>query len=288
VSSVAPAPTGPAVDLAGAERSENFPVALRLLPADLRADLRAVYAVARTIDDLGDDPGLPASARLRRLDAIAADLAAAFDGAAPRHPAVRGLVATIRRRHLQPGPFLDLVEANRVDQTVTRYARFDDLRGYCRLSADPVGRIVLRVFGVSSAAAALRSDSVCTALQVLEHCQDVGEDKRLRDRVYLPLEDLTSLGVEVEDLGGARATEEMRAVVALQVRRARDLLQDGHPLVSSLRGWARVAVAGFVAGGLATADALDRASYDVWGHVPRPRRRDVVRHAARLLTGRTA
>jgi hypothetical protein len=80
----------------------------------------------------------------------------------------------------------------------------------------------------------------------------------------------------------------MRAVVALQVRRARDLLQDGRPLVSSLRGWARVAVAGFVAGGLATADALDRASYDVWGHVPRPRRRDVVRHAARLLTGRTA
>ena len=180
-------------------------------------------------------------------------------------------------------PFLDLVEANRRDQHVTRYATYDDLVGYCTLSANPVGRIVLEVFGVDDAESRALSDDVCTALQVLEHCQDVREDKLQRDRVYLPLDDMTAFGVQLDELSEFQTSHQLRRLVAFEVGRASALLHSGETLVARLPGWAKLAVAGYVAGGLATADAVRRDDYDVLSVTPRPRKRDVVRHAVTLL-----
>jgi squalene synthase HpnC len=261
-------PAGDRVVLRRQERAENFPVALRILPARLRGQLRGVYGLARRIDDAGDDPGAAPEERSARLDALADEVRATHAATALEQP------------------FLDLVEANRLDQRVSRYSTFADLRGYCRLSADPIGRIVLAVFGVDDADTAARSDLVCTALQLLEHCQDVAEDRRDRDRIYLPLEDLQRFGVSEADLDAARASDALRQLVAFEVDRAEGLLDEGAPIVTRLHGWARVAVAGYVAGGRATVDAIRRADHDVLRTTPRPRRRDVVRHAIRLFGAR--
>jgi squalene synthase HpnC len=263
--------SAPAIDgasLRRQERAENFPVALRVLPARFRSRLRAAYDLARRIDDAGDDPTATPQQRLARLDALADEVRRAHAGAALEQP------------------FLDLIEANRRDQTVRRYPTYDDLLGYCRLSANPVGRIVLAIFGVDDAEAARRSDLVCSALQLLEHCQDVREDRRDRDRIYLPQQDLDSWAVAEDDLNAGHATPAVRRLVAFEVDRAARLLDEGASVIARLHGWARLAVAGYVAGGRATVDAIRRADHDVLSATPRPRRRDVARHTIRALAGR--
>jgi squalene synthase HpnC len=273
-------------DARGRERGENFPVALRLLPRKPRRHLHAVYAVARLIDDTGDAPDRSPAERIGALDDLAADLDRIWAAGDPAHPVLRALVPTVVDCAVTPAPFHALLEANRVDQVKRRYDTFDDLRGYCALSADPVGHLVLAVAGQQTPRATALSDRVCTALQVLEHCQDVVEDHRDRDRVYVPLEDLVATGASERDLSAPVASPELRAAVALEVDRAAQLLAAGVPLVHELHGWARLAVAGYVAGGRATVDAFRQAEYDVVTRSPRPRRRDVVRHTTRLLAGR--
>ena len=144
-------------------------------------------------------------------------------------------------------PFADLIQANRQDQVVTRYATAADLFGYCELSANPVGRIVLHVFGAFTPERAVASDRVCTALQLAEHWQDVAEDLRA-GRVYLPAQDMERFGCTEADLAAATAAPQVRALMAFEVQRARRLLDEGAPLVGNLHGAARVAVAGYVAG----------------------------------------
>src|SRR2546430_4125460 len=156
-------------------RAENFPVAMRLLPQPLRSDLIAIYGVARTIDDLGDEAAGDRTALLR---AFADDLARIWAGTRPEHPVLRALEPVVRRRGLDRDPFDRLIRANLQDQKVTRYPTHEDLLGYCALSADPVGRLVLAVFGVRAPGAEALSDRVCTALQLVEHWQDVAEDYR--------------------------------------------------------------------------------------------------------------
>lgn len=263
------------------ERSENFPVALRVLPSRVRTHLRAVYAVARLIDDVGDEVD---GDRLALLDALEADLRRVWSDGGPQAAVFRALVPTVRACGLRPEPFLALVEANRLDQTVRRYPSYDALRHYCSLSADPVGRIVLDVFGAATPDRVALSDQVCTGLQILEHCQDVAEDRR-RDRVYLPLEDLARFRVDELDLAEQATSPQLRGLVEFEVLRAVALLASGARLVGVLRGWARIAVAGYVAGGRAAADALRRADYDVLAATARPRARDVTRHLALLLAG---
>lgn len=264
--------------LAEKKRAENFPVALRILPRALRRDLGAVYDVARVIDDLGDESAGDRTAALLRFRE---DLGRAWKGG-PEEPVLRRLVPTIRARGLDNEPFDRLVQANLQDQKVTRYRTQADLAQYCTLSADPVGRIVLRVFGVRSAEAERLSDLVCTALQLIEHCQDVAEDKRA-GRIYLPQEDLEAFGVAESDLDADRANSAVRRVVAAQAGKALDQLTEGAPLVRLLQGWARLAIAGYLAGGLATVDALRRANWDVLAATPRPRKRDVLIHLSKLL-----
>jgi squalene synthase HpnC len=263
-------------------RAENFPVALRLLPRRLRADLIAVYNVARVIDDLGDAATGDRGALLRDFGR---DLATVWDGERPDHPVLRQLVPTVRAHALDREPFERLIQANLLDQRVHRYATYADLRGYCELSAEPIGRIVLALFGMGAAdasgmAAIELSDRICTALQLIEHWQDVAEDRRA-GRVYLPQEDLTAFGVAEAELDAPVASPALRRLMTFEITRAAELLDFGAPLVGLLTGWARLAVAGYLAGGRAALDALRHPGADVLVATPRPRRRDVLRH---LLT----
>ena len=260
--------------------SENFPVALRWLPRALREDLVAIYGVARLIDEAGD---AARGDRRALLDEVEADLLAAFVGAA-RHPLLRRLTPVAAARDLPCEPFVRLVEANRFDQRVPDLVSWDALRDYCRLSAEPVGELVLRVFDQASDTNLRDSAAVCTALQVLEHCQDVAEDARA-GRCYLPGDDRGREGCRAEDLVAAPAPESLRRCVALQVERSRALLAHGDALCSRLRGFARPVVAGYAAGGWATADALERAAFDPNQRAVRPRRSAMLRHALRLMVG---
>lgn len=242
----------------GRASGENFPVASRLLPRALRGDLLALYGFARLTDEIGDGDSPPADT-LAALDWLDDEIDRAAAGRA-EHPLLAAAGVTIRRHHLDPAVFHQLVEANRRDQSVRRYDSFDQLVDYCRLSAVPVGRMVLGVLHAATPDRIAWSDDVCVALQVVEHCQDVFEDAG-RDRIYLPADDLALLGCDEADITEGRPSDALRAVVALQVDRTRTLLASGEPLAASLRGRFRLAVAAFAAGGLAAADELRRGGY---------------------------
>ena len=259
-------------------RTENFSVASRVLPRRVRSHLLAIYGFARLVDELGDSaPG----DRLAALDWLEEDLERAYEGRA-EHPLLARLAPTLRECGLPREPFVRLIEANRVDQRVSRYQTWEQLRGYCALSADPVGELVLGVLGMATPARIAWSNSICTALQLAEHCQDVAEDLA-RGRVYLPAEDLASFGCTTADLAAAHAGEALKGVLAFEVARARQLLADGTPLIDELHGRASLAVAGFVAGGWAALAAIEHARYDVLPGPPRASRRGQVLALARLL-----
>jgi squalene synthase HpnC len=279
---------------------ENFPVAPFFLPRDWREDLMAVYGFARLVDDIGDGDLAPggddarllgvsateAENRLLLLDAFEADLHRVFAGSddPPRHPLLRRLQPTVRRRSLTPEPFLGLIAANRQDQLVTRYETYDDLLAYCELSANPVGRLVLAVTGTSTPERVRRSDAICTALQIVEHLQDVSEDLG-RDRVYLPATDMKRFHVREADLAAKTAGASVRALVAYEAQRARDLLNEGAPLVGSVHGRLRLLLAGFVAGGRAAIRAIAAADYDVLPGPPKPGKLQLLREVGVTLRG---
>ena len=258
--------------------AENFPVAMRILPRAVRGELRHIYRYARFVDDIGDEaPGQ----RLPLLDAIEEQVRDL-----PSRPGVCGPVNDMRSLVVQRGmplePMLKLLAANRMDQWRTSYASFDELLDYCALSAAPVGEMVLHLAGAATPQNLADSAAVCAGLQVLEHCQDVREDA-LAGRVYLAVADLDAAGVTAAALRANTTPPAVRSVVAANVRRARDLLEAGSPLVRRLRGWARLAVSGYVGGGLATADALDAAGHDVLARAIGPSTARTARHAARLF-----
>ena len=269
--------------------AENFPVALRALPRRYRRHLLAVYQFARTVDDIGDLA--PPGDRARMLAGLERDLRRLYEpalpGAAqPLHPAVAGLAGAITECSIPMQPFADLIKANQQDQVVARYRTYQDLVGYCELSANPVGRIVLQVFGCTTAERVLLSDSICTGLQLAEHLQDVAEDLRA-GRIYLPADDLASHGVSEHDLAERTASPLVRKLIAFEVRRARMLLDAGAPLVGTLRGVPRLAIAGYLAGGRAALAAIVAADYDVLAATPRPRKgRTLAALAAAFGTGR--
>jgi squalene synthase HpnC len=284
----------------GRAGAENFPVASRLLPASVRADLMALYGWARLVDQLGDDY---AGDRLAALNEVERQLRSALaDGpssAGPEdlHPLVVAIAATVKRRQISPGPLFDLVQANRQDQTTSRYETFTDLVGYCHLSADPVGRMVLAIFGALTPERVAWSDGICTALQLVEHWQDVAEDA-IVGRIYIPQEDLRRFGVTEDELVpppggypgrrspvGWGASTALRSLVAFECGRARHMLEEGGPLVASLPGRLRVAVAGFIAGGQAAIDALAALDYDPLADPARPTTGRFASHLARTLAG---
>ncbi|HET6856283.1 MAG TPA: squalene synthase HpnC [Streptomyces sp.] len=271
---------------------ENFPVAPFFLPRAWRDDLMAVYGYARLVDDIGDGDLAPGGAdarllgldpaqaddRTAMLDAFEADLRRVFApaGDGPRHPLLRALAPTVRRCDLTPEPFLGLIEANRQDQVVRRYATYDDLLAYCELSANPVGRLVLAITGTASPERIRRSDAVCTALQIVEHLQDVSEDLG-RDRIYLPADDMARFHVTEADLRAPSAGASVRALVAFEAERAGRLLNEGTPLVGSVHGRLKLLLAGFVAGGRAALTAVAAAGYDVLPGPPKPTKLSLLR-----------
>lgn len=259
-------------------RAENFPVALRLLRAAERRRLEAVYGFARLVDDVGD---LAPGDRLAQLDRLEEDLERALAGEA-RHPLVRALTPLVRELGLDAEPFRRLIAANRLDQERSRYATWGELEGYCALSANPVGELVLHVFGALTPERLRRSDAVCTGLQLVEHLQDVGEDLA-RGRIYLPREDLDRFGVREDDLRAPSPGERVRRLLAFEAERARGLLAEGIPLVASLRGRARLAVAGYVAGGRAALAAVERSGFDVLVRSPRAGRARLALELVRVL-----
>jgi squalene synthase HpnC len=261
---------------------ENFPVAPFFLPRAWRADLMAVYGFARLVDDIGDEV---AGDRTALLDWLDRELDRLYAGQRPEHEVMRKLVPTVRACAIPPDPFRRLILANHRDQVVTRYRTFDELLGYCWLSAAPVGELVLHVFGAATPDRIRLSDRICAGLQLTEHLQDVAED-RARGRVYLPSEDLARFACTDEDLRAPSPGPPFRSVMAFEAGRARALLADGAPLVRRLPVRPAAATAGFIAGGRAALDALERAGYDVLGGHPRASRRAFATQFLRTLRGR--
>ena len=245
-------------------RTENFPVASLLFPRRLRPHLRAVYGFARLVDILGDEIEVD---RLAALDELERELDACYTGE-PTWPVMRVLQPTIREFDLPREPFLRLIEANRMDQRVSEYETWDDLREYCRHSADPVGRLVLRLLrrdGEPELVAA--SDDVCTGLQLVNFLQDVPRDLEL-GRVYLPLEDRRRFGVRELD----HPSPELLELLRFEAVRARGLLLAGRLLHARIGGRVGRGVGLFARGGLAALDALEAAHWDVFTQRPRPSR----------------
>jgi squalene synthase HpnC len=286
---------------------ENFPVALRMLPARHRKHLTNLYFFARLTDDLGDEARGAESAkssenakssesakssenvtelRLRLLDELAADVDRIYSGKTPQSPVIKAMAETVRECGVPAQPLLDLIQANRQDQLVARYRTYQELEQYCELSANPVGQIVLYIFGVATPRRIEFSDSICTALQLAEHWQDVAEDLAA-GRIYLPGEDLERFGVTETDLAAPSAGPAVRQLMIFETDRAERLLDSGAPLVHTLHGAARLAVAGYLAGGRAALAAIRGQDYDVLRGTPRPRKQRLAKELAKAyVTGR--
>ncbi len=265
--------------------AENFPVALRILPKRYRAHLTALYGFARLVDDIGDEPlpGMPDGAtpkqvtatRLRLLDELQADVRRIYAGEKPDLQVIRDLERTVREAGVPAQPLYDLIEANRQDQLVTRYETYRDLEDYCKLSANPVGQVVLHIMDAATPERIAASDTICTALQVIEHTQDVAEDLA-NGRIYLPEQDMAAYQVTEEDLAQPTAGQRVRDLIRFEAGRAASALDEGSPLVGTLKGMARLAIAGYVSGGRATLKAIEASGYDVLRSTPRPGKADTL------------
>src|SRR6266705_525755 len=210
---------------------ENFSVATWFLPKGLRQHFFNVYAYCRISDDLGDEPG-DRAASLLLLDEWEAELNACYNGS-PRHPVFVALAGTVRDFDIHRQTFADLLTAFRQDQTITRYEKFDDLLGYCRYSANPVGHLVLYLCGYRDPERQQLSDFTCTALQLANFWQDVSTDYE-KGRIYLPLEDLKQFQVSEGDISGKRNTMAFREMMDFEVERARKWFDRGFPLIGKV------------------------------------------------------
>jgi squalene synthase HpnC len=250
--------------VAARARTENFPVASVLFPRRLRPHLRAVYGFARLVDVLGDEVD---SDRLAALDELEGQVDACYEGT-PDWPVMQVLQPTIREFGLPREPFLRLIEANRMDQRISEYESWDDLREYCRHSADPVGRLVLGLLRLDSEPELVAaSDDVCTGLQLVNFLQDVPRDLEL-GRIYLPAEDRRRF--EVTELD--RPSQQLVALLRFEASRAQELLAAGRFLQERIGGRMGRGVGLFARGGLAALDALEAARWDVFTQRPRPSR----------------
>jgi squalene synthase HpnC len=259
---------------------ENFSVATWFLPERLRQHFFNVYAYCRISDDLGDEVGDPAES-LALLDQWQSELEACYAGN-PRHPVFVALAETVRQFDIPKHEFSDLLAAFRQDQTVSRYETFDDLLGYCKNSANPVGHLVLYVCGYRDAERQQLSDYTCTALQLANFWQDVSVDYA-KGRIYLPLESLRRFSVTEEDIGARRNTAAFRAMMHLEVERARDWFQRGLPLVAKVDRELATDIELFSRGGQEILNAIERQGFAVLGKRPaisKPRKLALVVRAA--------
>ena len=289
-----PAPAAPAGDPAGLMRGamrrhdENFPLLFPFLDRTRRADMAAVYAFCRITDDIGDEGVGGPDERLAALDLWEEEVRRAFEGR-PRERRLAPLARAVARRSLGIEEFQRLIEANRMDQRRDRWDTFEALKAYCTHSATPVGRMVLEVIGYTDRWRIGMSDSTCMGLQLVNFWQDIRRDLDRHGRIYLPAEDMIAFGVREEDLRRPRARPELRRLVAFEVGRARQLLEEGAPLARFVMPSAALDVRAFTEGGLAVCRAIADQDYDTLRARPSPgrvgRARILVRAAAALVRG---
>ena len=242
---------------------ENFPVASLLLPAALRHPVEIIYRFARSADDIADEGDDPADARLRKLDAFRAQLAA------PREPLFRDVAKIIQQHGLPVQLFADLLDAFSQDVTKKRYENFSTVLDYCRRSANPVGRLLLQLFKRTTDSDLRRSDAICTSLQLINFWQDVDVDYTKDRRVYLPQDDMARFGVNERHLQGKICDPAWKALLAFETARTRALMLEGAPLGDSLPGRVGLEIRATVQGGLRILEKIERAGYDVFRRRPR-------------------
>jgi len=264
-SSLAPAAARAFCRAVAARHYENFTVATLLLPRRLRQHVANVYTFARWADDLADESAGPAAATAALAD-WRRRLEACFAGR-PDHPVFVALAETVTETGLPMQPFSDLLDAFGQDQTTTRYATRAELLDYCRRSADPVGRIVLGLEGCRDPDLVRMSDAICTGLQLVNFWQDITRD-RLAGRIYLPAEDMARHGVTEPMLATPPAAEAVRALIRDEVSWARECFNAGADLPGLAPRSLRPAIAMFLAGGRAVADAIERAGFDTLARRP--------------------
>jgi squalene synthase HpnC len=258
---------------------ENFSVATWFLPRRLRPHFYSIYAYCRISDDLGDEVGNPQHA-LQLLDIWEGELEACYAGR-PRHPVFVALAETVRACDIPRQTFADLLTAFRQDQRVSRYDTFEDVLGYCRYSANPVGRLVLYACGYRDDERQQLSDYTCTALQLANFWQDVAVDYN-KGRIYLPLEDLRRFGVTEKDISDRGATPQFLELMRFEVQRAREWFHKGLPLAQKVDSALAIDIELFSRGGLAILQAIEDQGYDVLRRRPvisKPRKLALVARA---------
>jgi len=246
---------------------ENFPVASVLLPARFRAPVALIYRFAREADDFADEGDAPPDARLQQLRDFNEGLSDLEAGRPPRIGWFPALGRVITEYGLPMDAFRDLLSAFSQDVTRTRYAAFDDVLDYCRRSANPVGRLLLVLYGADTAENRRHSDAICTALQLINFLQDVAIDYR-KGRVYLAMEDLSAHDMSEKDIAAANAAGRWPEFMASQTARARNMLLSGAPLGRVLRGRLGLEMRTIIAGGARILDKIDHARGDVFRHRP--------------------
>jgi squalene synthase HpnC len=254
---------------------ENFPVASILLPRRLVPAVEAIYAFSRGADDVADEGDASPAERLAGLAEYEAALDAIAAGRAPAGPVFQRLAGVVAQFALPLQPLRALLSAFRQDVVTTRYPDYPALLDYCRRSADPVGRLMLALYGVGGAANLRDSDAICSALQLINFWQDVGIDIQ-KGRIYLPLDDLARFGVSEGDIAANADTPAWRTLMAFEVARARALMLSGAPLATRLPGRIGWELRMVIQGGLRILEHIERAGYDVFRRRPKLGKRDYI------------
>ena len=239
---------------------ENFPVASRLIPAQLRRPIAAIYAFARHADDLADEGDADNQERLLDLEFWEEKLSRIESGFAADHPVFIALADTIDQYRLPSSLFHDLISAFRQDVTKKRYANQDEVLDYCRRSANPVGRLLLHLMGLDSEKNLSRSDSICSALQIINFLQDIQQDLEENNRVYLPQERLDDFDVSEADLTARSPSTDLRQLLEFQIKDTRSLMLRGAPLAADIGGRFGMELRATVLGGLKILDKLEKAT----------------------------
>lgn len=246
---------------------ENFPVASILLPRRLRKPVAAIYHFARAADDIADEGELPDEERLKELDEFRDELARIENNETPQTPLFMNLAAEIHRHALPMQPFHDLLDAFSQDVVKKRYADFNELLDYCRRSANPVGNLLLHLYGKATPVNIAYSDAICTALQIINFWQDVYRDYTI-GRIYLPQDEMAQFGVKEVQIALGNADDAWCELMKFQADRARAMMLSGKPLGSILTGRIGLEMRMIIAGGLRILDKLEKAEYDMFNHRP--------------------
>ena len=253
--------------MSSVDHYENFPVASILMPKRLRKPVAAIYHFARAADDIADEGDLPNEERLRQLDEFRAELARITGNNTPHTPLFENLAMEVHQHALPMQPLYDLLDAFSQDVVKKRYINFEELLDYCRHSANPVGNLLLHLYGEATPVNLAYSDAMCTSLQLINFWQDVAKDYSI-GRIYLPLDELKQYGVSEEQIAQGIADVEWRALMKFQVDRARAMMSSGKPLGTILTGRIGLEMRMIIAGGLRILDKLESAQYDMFRQRP--------------------